>query len=749
MLKHVMSRFSAESLNGEAVAATASPLAVPSRRGFLLATAAAGAALTIGFRPIEAEAAGAPPAVKPMDAQPFAAYLRIAPDGKVTVISSQFDMGQGSWHGLATLVAEELGCDFSKIDVEGGWGNVKLYGNLAFGGAFQGTGGSTSIAATWDRYRLAGAAARLLIAAAASETWGVPVNAITIANGIVTASGKSAGIGDFAAKAATLPVPAEIPLKASKDWTLIGSETLKRYDSQPKTNGTQQFTIDVKLPGMLTAVMIHPPMFGAKLKSFDSSKAKGVKGFVEAVATPRGVGVVAENMWAAIKAREVITATWDEAEAEKRGSAEIMALYRDLAAKEPEAIARTEGDADKAMASAAKVLKATFEFPYLAHAALEAMNAVVRMNPDGTLELWSGHQFPDVYQGTAAKIAGIAPDKVKLHVLKSGGSFGRRATTNVDFISEVVFIGAALKWRAPVKLQWTREDDMRAGQYRPAFVHAMQAGLDKDGKLVAWTDRIVGQSIMKGTMLEAGMIKHGIDPVSVEGSANIPYAIPNVKVGLTTPDVKVPVLWWRSVGSTHSAYAVEAFLDEVAEAAGKDPVAFRLAMLEHHPRHAGVLKLAAEKANWSTPPAPGRFRGIAVAESFGSYVAQVVEISLGDKGAIKVERVVCAVDCGIAVNPDVIRAQMEGGIGFGLGAILGEEITLTAGKVEQGNYDAYTPLRIDQMPKVEVHIVKSAERPTGVGEPGVPPIGPALANAVYKATGKRIRVLPFAKSLSA
>jgi isoquinoline 1-oxidoreductase beta subunit len=365
------------------------------------------------------------------------------------------------------------------------------------------------------------------------------------------------------------------------------------------------------------------------------------------------------------------------------------------------------------------------------------------MNGDGTLEVWGGHQLPDLYQFVAAQVAEITPDKVHLHVLKSGGSFGRRATPDSEIIVEAVSVAKAIGWKAPVKLQWTRENDMRGGRYRPMYLHTLKAGLDKDGNIIAWRNHIVGQSILGGTFFENFAVRNGVDLTSVEGAANIPYAIPNLRVELTTVATGVPVLWWRSVGSTHTAYAVEVFLDELAEAAGKDPVQFRLAMLNDHPRHAGVLTLAAEKAG--ELPA-GQFRGVALAESFHSYVAQIADITVGKDGKVKVERVVCAVDCGTAINPDQVKAQMEGGIGYGLGAILKSEITLTAGAVDQGNFDGYDVLRLDEMPKVEVYIVPSEAPPTGAGEPGVPPIGPAVANAIYAATKKRIRILPVSKT---
>jgi len=721
-----------------------------SRRQFLLGALAAGSGVAIGYHVLAATpAAASGTAGTATDALAFTPYLTIDADGQVTVLSSQFEMGQGSYNGLATLVAEELDADWSTIEVLGAAGNVKAYGNIAFGGTLQGTGGSTSMFTSFERYRKAGATARAMLVAVAASEWGVPASEITVENGVLShVSGKSGGFGAFAARAATLPAPAEVALKKPADWKLIGNEKLKRFDSARKANGTEQYTIDVKLPGMLTAVMIHPPLFGATLKSFDATAARAVKGVVDVVETPRGVAVVAETMWAAIKGREAVTAVWDETAAEKRGTPELMAMYKDIAGKAPAAIARKDGDVDAGFASAAKVIEATFEFPYLSHAPMEPLNAVARKNDDGTLEIWGGHQFPDVYQMLASQIAGVTPDKVQLRVMKTGGSFGRRAVFDGDVVVEAVYVAKAIGYKAPVKVQWTREDDMRAGRYRPAYVHQMKAGIDGNGKLVAWSDHVVGQSIMGKTMFD-GMVKNGVDPTSVEGANNLPYAIPNQTIGLTTTEVGVPVLWWRSVGSTHTAFAAEVFLDEIAEATGKDPIEFRLSMLEPGSRHAVVLKLVAEKAEWAKPVAAGRFRGVSVAESFGTVVAQIAEVSLNDSGGIKVERVVAAVDCGLAVNPDQVRAQVEGGIGFGLGAILAEEITLSEGKVDQGNFDMYTPLRIDAMPSVEVHILASANPPSGIGEPGVPPIGPAVANAIYKALGKRIRVMPFAKSLSA
>lgn len=716
----------------------------PSRRGFLIGAAAAGAGLTIGFhvpggRGLAADAEAV---------SPLLAYLRIAPDSTVTVLSAHMDGGQGIYTGLATLVAEELDADWSQMRVEGAWGNPRLYGNITWGGAVQGTGGSSAIPSSWERYRKAGAIARAMLVEAAAGSWGVPAAEIRVEKGTVShASGRSASFGELADRAAALPPPADVRLKDPSAWVLIGNDKLRRLDSLAKTTGAQQFPIDVYLPGMLTAVIAHPPRFGAKVKSFDATAARQVKGVVDVVEIPRGIAVVARDTWSAIKGREALAVDWDESGAEQRGSAQLSSEYRALARSgEGAAVAHRTGDAAAAMARAARVIEAEFEFPYLAHAAMEPLDAVARFE-NGVLEIWAGHQMPDLYQHVGAQLMGIEPRNVRLHVMTPGGFFGRRAVADADIIVEAVSTLRAIGARAPVKVLWTREDDMRGGRYRPAYHHALKAGLDAEGNLVAWQHRIVGQSIAAGTPFEAGLVKHGVDETSVEGASNLPYAIPNMTVDLVTTRVGVPVLWWRSVGSTHTAYSTEVFLEEVAEAAGKDPLELRRSLLKDDPRHRAVLDLAAEKAGWGSPPREGLYRGIALHKSFGTYVAQVAEISVRPDGMPKVERVVCAVDCGIAVNPDIIKAQIEGGIGYGLGAILKSEITLKDGLVEQGNFDRYQVLTIDEMPKVEVHIVPSQVSPTGVGEPGVPPIGPAVANAYHAATGKRIRVLPFSRSL--
>jgi isoquinoline 1-oxidoreductase beta subunit len=441
----------------------------------------------------------------------------------VTIYSSQMDMGQGIYHGIATLVQEELDADWTKVSVVGGFGNTALYGNVPFGGKIQMTGGSSGTASSWERYRRAGATARAMLIAAAAERWNFPIGEIKAHHGTVShASGRSATYGALAASAASGPVPMDVALKEPSEWKYIGNETLPRYDSAPKSNGRQQYTIDLREPGMLTAVMIHPPLFGATLKSFDASKAKAMKGIVDVVSTPRGVAVVGTGMWEVMQAREVVTVEWEDDKAEKRSSREIIAEYRAAADRGGEAVAASVGDVDAAFAKAAKVIEARYEFPYLAHAPLEPINAAARMNADGTLEVWGGHQMPDVYQAVAAKVAGIAPDKVILRVMKTGGGFGRRASVDSDIIVEAVATAKAMGWKAPVKVQWTREDDMRAGRYRPAFVHKMAAALDEGGNLIALRDTLVGQSIAKDSFMEKGLVKNGVDTLSVEGMANQP-----------------------------------------------------------------------------------------------------------------------------------------------------------------------------------------------------------------------------------
>lgn len=674
------------------------------------------------------------------------AFLRIADDNTVTVISKHLEMGQGTYTGLATIVAEELDADWSQVRVEGAPADAKRYNNLFWGPA-QGTGGSTAIANSWDQLRTAGASARAMLVAAAARRWQVPAAAITVKDGIVrhAPSARQASFGELAAEAVDEAVPATVTLKDPKDFRLIGRH-VPRKDSADKTNGMAIFTQDIHLPGMLTAVVAHPPRFGAKVAGFDATRAKAVKGVVDVVEIPSGVAVLARDTWSAKRGRDALEVRWDEAAAFRLGTDEILARYRTLA-ETPGLVARRTGDVETALAGAPRRLSARYDFPYLAHAAMEPMNCVVQRTADGC-EVWNGEQMHTGDQFALANVFGLPPEQVRIHMLYAGGSFGRRANTHADYLVEAAHIVRASGGQAPVKLVWLREDDMRGGYYRPLFHHRLEAALDVGGRLVAWRHRLVGQSIVTGSAFESVLVKDGIDAVSVEGAANLPYAIPNLQVELHTPrDIGVPVLWWRSVGSTHTAYSTETFLDEVAAAAGKDPVAFRLDLLGMHPRHAGVLRLAADKADWGKPLPAGkggvrRGRGVAVHESFNSYVAQVAEVSVGPDGRVKVDRVVCAVDCGVAVNPDNIRAQVEGAVGFALSAALHGAITLTEGRVDQSNFHDAPLLRIDEMPRVEVHIVPSGEKPTGIGEPGVPPLAPAVANAIAAAVGRRVRALP-------
>ena len=703
-----------------------------SRRTFIKIAAGTGVGLIIGieFSPTSARAA------VPFAPNPF---VRIAPDNTVTVLVKHLDKGQGIATGLSTLVAEELDADWRQMRAEFAPADASKYNNLLFG-KVQGTGGSTSIANSFMQYRKAGAIARAMLVAAAAAAWGVPAAEIAVAQGVLThKSGRSGTFGQFAEKAAELEVPKDAPLKEAADFTYIG-KSFKRIDTEAKITGQPIYTQDVHLDGMVTAAIIHPPRFGGVATNIDASAAKSVKGFLDAKIIAQGVAVYASGTWPAFKAKGLIKVEWDEAKAEKRGTPELLAEYRKLVAT-PGVVARNEGGVDPALAAAAQTVEAEFTFPYLSHAAMEPMNAVVRFDGD-KVKIWTGSQLQTVDQLVAGAIFGVPPAKVEIETRYAGGSFGRRAVPTSDYVAEAAMAAKAWGKPDPVKLVWQREDDMRAGYYRPLYVHHVIAGLDATGNLVAWRHRMAGQSILAGTAFEQALVKDGVDPTSVEGGIDIPYAIPNLRAELHSTKVGVPVLWWRSVGHTHNAYVVETMMDQLAAKAGKDPVEFRLALLKDKPRHAGVLKLAAEKAGWASPPKPETFRGVAVHESFSSYVAQVAEISLMKAGGAKVERVVCAVDCGVAVNPDVIRAQMEGGIGFGLGAALRDAITMTDGAVDQANFDTYLPLRMSDMPKVEVHIITSAEPPTGVGEPGVPPVAPAVANAVFKATGKPILELP-------
>jgi isoquinoline 1-oxidoreductase beta subunit len=705
-----------------------------------------GAGLVLGAYVARADKLFAQTAAKPKINIAPNTFLIIKPDNTVTVLSKGIEFGQGPFTGMATLVAEELDADWSQMRADHAPSNPELYKNLAFG--IQGTGGSTAIANSYIQMRQVGAAARQMLVAAAADAWQVPAGEITVENGVIKhASGKEGRFGEFAEKAMAMPVPAEPKLKDPSAFKLIGKEgVVKRLDSAEKVNGKAFYTLDINEPDMLTVLVARSPKFGGKVASFDATAAKAVPGVVDVKQVPTGIAVYAKGFWPAKMGREALKITWDDSKAEKRGSAELLQQFRGLS-KTAGKLVKSEGDFEASMAKGGRVVEVEYVFPYLAHAAMEPLNAYLKWDGQTAYARY-GCQFPTPDHMAISKVLGLPIEKVKIDVLLAGGSFGRRAQQTTHQAVELAEVAKAIGPGKGVKLVWTREDDMRGGYYRPYSIHRMR-GAVRDGKIEAWSDTIVSQSIMKGSFFEAVMFKDGLDPTSYEGSNEIPYDVENFKCDMHQVDVGVPVLWWRSVGHTHTGYAVEAFVDELLEAAGKDPVEGRLALLSKKPRHAGVLKAVAELADWKNYKVPeGRARGVAVVESFNTFVAQVVELSVTEDGP-KVHKVWCAVDCGVAVNPDIIRAQMEGGIGFGLGHILYAEQTLDGGAPVAGNFDTYRSLRINEMPEIEVVIVKSTENPSGVGEPGVPPLGPAVANAMAKLGVGRPRQLPVVPGASA
>lgn len=731
-----------------AASARGAPAAL-SRRQFLKFTTLAGSGLTLGVvlptcAPGSASDAHAALAPQPLT-MPF---VRIAPDNTVTVICKHVEAGQGVWTGLPAILAEELDASWSQMRVESAPAQVPMYGNFAFDpkGSVQGTGGSTAVANSWMQLRQAGATARAMLVAAAARAWKVPAAEITVSAGVLAhpGAGRQATFGELCIAAAREAVPPQVPLKEAGAFKLIGADAkrLPRLDSPAKSSGTQQFAIDVMLPGMMTALVMRPPRFGGTVVSFDATKAKAVAGVVDVVQIPRGVAVIGRDLFAAKQGREALSVSWDESRAEKRGSAQIMQDFHELARGEQAVLVSASGDAETALAHAVHKVEGNFEFPYLAHAPMEPLTAVCQLSAD-KCEIWAGCQFQTIDQMNAAAQVGMKPAQVIIHTLAAGGTFGRRANPESDYIAEVAAIAKAVGGKYPVRLIWTREDDITGGKYRPLNYHRISAGIGKDGS-VSYRQRVVGQSIMAGTPF-AGLIQHDVDPTAVEGNAPEQYELNDTHVTWTQARSGVPVLWWRSVGHSHMAFSKEVMIDELAQAAGEDPVAFRLARLGKHPRHAAALKLAAQKAGWDQPfgGGKGRGRGVAVHESFGTVVAQVAEVTVtGDK--LTVDRVVCAVDCGVAVTPDVITAQMQSCIGYGLSAALYGKITLTDGHVDQTNFHQYRVLRLNEMPKaIEIYIVPSAAAPSGVGEPGTPPIAPAVANAVRAASGIRLRTLPF------
>jgi isoquinoline 1-oxidoreductase beta subunit len=713
--------------------------AVVGRREFIRTGAAIGGGLLVS---LHAPLAGRTSDALAAGEKDFAlnAFVRIGTDESVTVISAHSEMGQGIYTSLPMLLNEELQADWSKIRVEAAPVD-KVYNHPVFG--MQMTGGSTTSPAEWERYRKMGAVARIMLVEAAARHWNVEAASCHVDKGVVThgATGRRATYGSLANAAAQLTAPADVPLKPAKEFTLIGKPT-RRLDTPSKTNGTAQFGLDVSVPGMLTAVVSRPPVFGGKVAKFDASETLKVPGVKAVKEVPSGVAVIAERFWPAKIGRDKLMVDWDLGPNAALSTEQMLSDFTELA-KNPGTIAKKTGDPEAALKTASKTITAEYDVPYLAHAMMEPLNCVVDLKAD-SCEIWTGTQFETVDRANAAKVAGLPPESVQMHTTLLGGGFGRRANPASDFVVEAVHVAKAAK--APVKVVWTREDDLKGGWYRPMWHDRFVAGLDASGNPVVWTHTIVGQSIMQGTLFEAYGIKDGVDSTSVEGAADLLYGIPNLQVDLHTPKIGVPVQWWRSVGHSHTGFSVEAFLDEVAHAGGKDPYELRRTLLAKQPRMRAVLELAAQKANWGSKLPAGVGRGIATHFSFDSYVAQVVEASVEKNGAVRVHRVVCAVDCGTVINPDTVRAQMEGGIIFGLTAALKTEITLKDGRVQQENFHDYQMLRIFESPEIEVHIVPSSENPTGVGEPGVPPVAPALANAIFAVTGKRIRRLPIRTS---
>jgi isoquinoline 1-oxidoreductase beta subunit len=709
------------------------------RRSFLKATIVAGGALVIGASlPLRsrAEERFDLPLDPAADFKPNA-FIRIAPDGKVTVTVGQAEMGQGVLTSLPMIVADELEVDWKDVTYEHGPPG-KEFVNPALGAQI--TGGSASVKGFFDPLRKSAASVREMLIGAAAAKWGVAAETLVARNGEVfdPASKRSAKYGTLLEDAAKITPPATPKLKDPKDFRYIG-KSVKRLDSPEKVNGTGIFGIDVKVPGMLTASILRPPVIGGKVATVDDAAAKAIRGVRSVVSLDSGVAVVADNYWAAKKGRDALKVSWDDGAMKGVSSDALYKANIEAAANAKGVEAKKVGDVEAGRSKAAKIVDAVYYAPYLAHATMEPMNATADVRADGC-EIWSGVQAQMLVQNQVAKLLGIGPEKVKVNNMLLGGGFGRRLG---DYVLDAVRLSKQVG--KPVKVVWTREDDMHGDYYRPSSYNVMSAGLDSTGKPVFWRHRIVSPSIMASlgpTLFGFAPPPDKLDNTATEGAHTLPYDTQNLFVDWVHVSQGIPVGFWRSVGSSHTAFSTECFLDELAHAAGKDPLEFRISLLEKHPRFVGVLKLAAEKAGWNKPLQKGMGRGIAVHESFDSYVAEVAEVSVAKDGTVRVHRVVCAVDCGQVVNPDTVAAQMEGGIVYGLTAALYGEITLKDGRVEQQNFYNYKMLRMNEMPKVEVYIVPSTEKHGGVGEPGTPPIAPAVVNAIFAATGKRIRSLP-------
>ena len=651
------------------------------------------------------------------------AYIRIAADDSVTLIITKAEMGQGTMTSLSQLLADELDCDWKNVKTEFAPVNPALYGN-------QGVYGSQSIRTTWFPLRQAGANARAMLLEAAAQQWKADKTALRTEAGFVVnpATGAKLSYGSLAEAASKVAVPAAAPLKNPKDFRYIG-KSMKRLDTKSKVNGTAKFGLDTRLPGMVYAVIARCPVFGGKVASFDDSKARAVPGVKKIIQVPSGVAVVAENTWAAMQGRNALLVKYDEGPVAQYSSADIRKMFAEYAEK-PGAVAKKAGDADKALASAAKKIEAVYEAPYLSHAPMEPMNCTAVVNSD-SCEIWAPTQMQSGGRSTAAQITGLPADSVKLHSTFMGGGFGRRGGT--DYISEAVEVAKAMAG-TPVKLTWTREDDMQHDLYRPASYVKFAGAVDAQGWPVALTAKVACPSFFGGGRGGA------VDSTAVEGIHTLEYTIPNVFVDWRKADPGIPTTFWRAVGYTQNTFFAECFLDELAALGGKDPLEVRRRLLGNSPRLMAVMNKAAESAGWGKAPA-GHHQGIAVVNNIGSYTAIVAEVSV-TKGAMKLHRVVCAVDCGHIVNPAIIQQQIESGIVYGLSAALKGAITINKGRVEQGNFDRYDVTRINEVPKIDVHIVETDNNPGGIGEASGPAIAPAVANAIFAATGKRLRKMP-------
>ncbi|MGX9146380.1 molybdopterin cofactor-binding domain-containing protein [Mesorhizobium sp. 128a] len=703
-----------------------------SRRRFLQAGVAAGGglllALTLPLGKDGAEAA---------DAGSFApnAFIRIESDGQIVLTMPQVEMGQGTYTSIPMLIAEELAVELKQVQLEHAVPNEKLYGNPLLAGV-QATGGSTSIRAVWEPMRQAGAVARTMLVAAAAKRWNVDPASCTAQAGEVlhTPTARSMKYGDLAADAAHMSVPESVTLKRPEDFKLIGTPA-KRLDTPAKVNGTAIYGIDARPPGVKIATLAQSPVVGGRLRSIDDSAANAVNGVRQIVRLDDAVAVVADHMGAAKKGLEALVIEWDEGQHAKLSTEEIVRELEQATLK-PGPVAQSIGDVEKAMAGAATKVEAIYEVPFLAHAAMEPMNCTVHVRKDGC-DVWVGNQVIARVQATAAETTGLPLDKVVVHNHLLGGGFGRRL--EIDGVTRAVQI--AMRVDGPVKVIWTREEDIQHDMYRPYFFDRLSAGLDEKGMPVAWNHRFAGSSIIARWLPLA--FNNGLDPDTTDGAINLVYALPNLHVEYVQVEPPgIRTAFWRSVGPSHNVYVTEGFMDELAAAAKQDAVAYRLALLDQSPRAKAVLALAAEKAGWGQPSPKGSGRGVAVQFAFGTYMALVAEVEVSEKGDVRVRRVVCAVDCGIVVNPDTVEAQVQGAVIFGITAALYGEITLTDGRVEQGNFDTYQILRIDEAPAVEVHIVQSLEAPGGMGEAGTSAVIPAVANAIFAATGKRLRKMP-------